>query len=336
MYLISVLPAVGSLQPQSPSQGTYHLHYPTLPQVRKPIPSALESIPEKSSPASSPNVPPRTMPLPQGPRRAPPPRKKVATKPSLPVETDVTSESLGEEAPGVTSESQPLPVPVPHASHVEPEVVATGPSADDLKSEPVSRKPTEELVSGMEHTPEEKPEREPSLPPEQLPSDSSDPRPESPEESREDTGPRQDILHPDDSTELDVTSAVRIPRDESEYEEATAQELSKDGVLMTEEEEENEDEDETTRRQRIAERISKAGGFNPIGGQPVISPSSDKGTTLHVERKSSVDTSPVKVGDSPLDGGQPGTPPVSYSVSQQGGSADTVDDEDDDGDHGKY
>ncbi|KAI9465008.1 hypothetical protein BJY52DRAFT_755542 [Lactarius psammicola] len=323
---------VVSPQPQSASPGTYPLRLLALAQVQILISSSVEY--QQASPSTSPNIPPRANPLLQGPRRAAPPRKKVVPKPTLPTETEAAPESLGEDTPGVTSEGLPLPVPVP--SNVETEVAAADPIADAFLSEPASGRPTEEPFGGsapIVHAPEEK--TEPSPPPTRLPSDSSDPtnlRPESPKESRVYSRTEHDFLRPDDPIELDVPSGPQVPRDESELEEATAQEPSKDGVSMTGEEE----EDETTGGQDIAERVSKT-GFNPSDGQPVTSPSLDETTTIHVERKSSVDTLPAGIGGSPLESQplQPGAPLVSYSVSSQGGSANAVNDEDG-GDNGKY
>src|SRR6266702_5350396 len=302
-------------------------------QVQIPISSSVEYISQQASPATSPNIPPRAMPLLQGPRRAAPPRKKVTPKPTLSAETEVAPESLGEDTPGVTSEGLPLPIPVP--SHIETEVMAADPIAD---AEPALGRPTEEPFGGpapIVHAPEKS---EPSPPPTRLSSDSLDPsdlRPESPEESQVDSRTEHDFLRPDDLIELDVPSEIQVPRDDSEVEEATAHEPGKDGVSMAEEGEE--EEDETTREQRIAERVSETGGFNPPGGQPVTSPPLDETTTLHVERKLSVDTLPAGTGGRTLESQplQPSAPLVSHSVSSQDGSANAVNDEDG-GDNGKY
>lgn len=270
------------------------------------------------------------MPLLQGPRRAAPPRKKVTPKPTLLAETEVAPESLGEDTPGVTSEVLPLPIPIP--SHVETSVVAADPIADPSLSEPASGRATEESFGEpIVFAPEEI--SAPSPPPVQLPSDASDPRTESPGVSQVDSSTKHDSLGPDDPVELDDSSELRVPPEESEFEEATAHVPSEGGVSVTEEEE----EDETTRRQRIAERVSETGEYNSFGRQPTTSPPLDETTTLHVERKLSVDTLPEGTGDSTLES-QPlqlGAPLVSHSVYQQGGSANAVNDEDG-GDNGKY
>ena len=263
------------------------------------------------------------MPLLQGPRRAAPPRKKISPKPTLPAEAEVAPESLGEDTPGVTSEGLPLPIPV--SSH---EVVAADPIADASLAEPASGRATEESFSGpapIVLSPEEI--SEPSPPPAQLPLDASDARPESPEESPIDSSTKLDSLRPDDPIELDIPSEPHVPRDESESEEATAHEPSREGVSVIEEEKGN----ETTRQ-----HVSEMGGFNPIGGQPATL-SLDETTTLHAARKLSVDTLPEGTGDSTLESQplQPGAPFVSHLVYQQGGSANAENDEDG-GDNGKY
>ena len=285
------------------------------------------------------------MPLLQGPRRAAPPRKKVTPKSTL---AEVAPESLREDTSDVASEGLPLPIPVP--SYVETEVVAADSIADTFPSEPASGGPTEESggPAPIVLSPEEITEASP--PPAQLLSDASDPRSESLEESQADSTTVHDLLRTADPIELDVPSELRDPRDESEFEEATRHEPSKGRVPITEEVEddahaydvEDGDEDghgyegEITREQGIPERVSEAGGFSPSGGQPVPSPF-DKTTTLHAERKLSADLLPEETGDStfeiqPL---QLGASPISHSVSQQGGSANAVDDEDG-GDNGKY
>lgn len=284
------------------------------PQLQSASP---EYISQQASPATSPNIPPRAMPLLQGPRRAAPPRKKVMPKSTLSTETEVAPESLGDTS-GVTSEGLPLPIPM--LSHVETEVVAADPIADTSPSEPASGRPTEEPLDGpapIVHIPEEK--SEPS-PPTRLPSDPSDLRPGSPEESQVDSRTERDFPLPDVPTELDVPSELQVPREESELEEATAYEPNKDGVAV---------EDETTRGQHMAERVSKMGEFNPSGGQPDTSPL-DEPTTLHAERKLSVDTLPTGTGGSTLENQSPqlGASLASYSVSSQGGSANAVNDED--------
>ena len=299
--------------------------------------SLVEYLSQQTSPGTSPNIPPRAMPLLQGPRRAAPPRKKVAPKPTPP-EAEVTPESVGEDTSGVTSEGSPLPIPLP--TSVETEVVAADPIALASPSEPTSARPTEEsfdVPAPVVRVPEE--EQGPSSPSAQLSPDASGMRAEFPEESQVDSKTDHDLLRAADPIELDVPSELPDQRDESEFEEATGQEPGKGGVSITEEEEEegeSEGEDETTQDQHIAERVSEAGGFSPSGVQTVPSPV-DEATTLHVDRKLSVDNLPEETGGSAF-GSHPlqlDAPLISHSVYQQGGNANEVDDEDG-GDNGKY
>ena len=333
MCLVAALPTSDTTvaSPESASTGTYLHLLLTLAQIQ--IPSPVEDISQQLSPATSPNVPPRAMPIPQGPRRAAPPRKKVTPKQTL-VETEVAPESLGEGLSGVTPEDLPSPISVP--SHVETEVVAADPIADASPSEPASGGPTEESLSGpapIVRTTEEMLDTSP--PSAQLPSDSSDLRPESPKDSQAHSTTVHDLLYTADPVERDVHSELRNLRNELVFEEATGHEPSKGGVSTTEEE--DEDETETTQDQHIPVRVSEAGGFGPSGGQTVPSPPLDETATLHVERKLSVDTDPEETGDSTLERRplQIGAPLISHSVYQQGGSANVVDDEDG-GDNGKY
>jgi len=300
--------------------------------VASPQSASTEDASQHLSSSTSPNIPPRAMPILQGPRRAAPPRKKVTPKQTL-VETEVAPESLGEDPSGVTPEGLPSPIPVP--SYVDTEVVAADPIADVSPSEPASGGPTEDSSSGpalIVGTAEETLEASP--PSAQLPSDASDLRPESPKVYQAESTTVHDLLRTADPIKLDAHSELQDLRDELKFVEATGHEPSKGGVSITEEEEE--DEGETTREPHIPERVSEAGGLGPSGGQTVLSPV-DETTTLHVERKSSVDTFPEETGDSASESRllQLGASLISHSVYQQGGSANVVDDEDG-GDNGKY
>ena len=237
-------------------------------------------------------------------------------------------------------------------SNVEAEVVAADPIAAASPPEPAPGVPTEEASGGptpIVLSPEEI--SEPSPKSARVPSDPSDPRLEPPEESQADSTTVHDSLRTADPIELDVSSELRDLRDELKFEETTSHASSKGRVPITEEVEDDEyahdvedgDDDgygyegEITREQRISERVSEAGEFSPSSGQPVPSLPLHKTTTLHAERKLSADTVPEETGDSTseVQPFQPGASPISHSVSQQGGSANAVDDEDG-GDNGKY
>ncbi|KAI0250993.1 hypothetical protein BJV78DRAFT_518826 [Lactifluus subvellereus] len=282
--------ATGTLSPQSQNAGS-------------------EYFPQQSSPSVSPNVPPRAMPVPQGPRRAPPPRKKAASKPTPPAETEAATPLLEKDTPiydnpNVISESQSASVPA--LGHVEPEVGAADANADGSLSEPAD-------------------ENNAPLP--RPVSPSSDPRPESPDTPEVDLKPRQDLPPPDDTIETAVPSSPGVPGvvpEGSEVEEALAPEPGEDETAEAAVEEEDESEDdEIAHRRRIAERVAKTGGFNPLGGQPMHSPPGvipveDAGTALGSQH-------------APMD-----APAVPYSVFQQGGGANAADEDEDDEDDGKY
>jgi hypothetical protein len=129
----------------------------------------------------------------------------------------------------------------------------------------------------------------------------------------------------------------RITQEETEVEPVVVPELDEDETPVAQAEEE--DEDETARRQRVAERVAKMGGFNPFGGQPMRSPTLEDEPS-DVERKESSGAIPIESEGMTLQSQPAATaePPIPYSVFQLGGSA-TVNEEgdgDDDGNDGEY
>jgi myosin tail region-interacting protein MTI1 len=242
------------------------------------------------------------MPVPQGPRRAAPPRKKPASKPTPPIETGVAQPTLEDrtisDSPGAISDSHAAPVPA--LSHIEPEVWAADANADGTPSEPADVKPT--------------------LPPGPI-SPSSDPRPESLDTPRVDSKPGQDLPPLGDTTE---PSSPGLMQKGPEVEEVVTPEPGKDEIAeaatATAEEGEGED-DEGAYRRRAAERGATMGGFNSLGGQPMpnvpgVIPVEDTGAALGSQH-------------APTD-----TSAVPYSVFQLGGGTSAAD-EADEGD-GKY
>jgi hypothetical protein len=126
----------------------------------------VEYFPQETSPSTSPNVPPRAMPVPQGPRRAAPPRKKASSKSTPPAETAAVTPPLEKDVPVYDSPADSAPAPA--LGHDELEL-----------SEPADRKPA---------------------PAPGLVSPSSDPRPESLIGSE----PSQDLPPPSDTIEMSV------------------------------------------------------------------------------------------------------------------------------------
>jgi myosin tail region-interacting protein MTI1 len=242
------------------------------------------------------------MPVPQGPRRAAPPRKKAASKPTSLIETGVAQLTLEDttisDSPGAIPDSHAAPVPA--LSHIEPEMGTADANADGTPSEPADVKPT--------------------LPPGPI-SRSSDPRPESLDTPRVDSKPGQDLPPLGDTTE---PSSPGLMQKGPEVEEVVTSEPGKDEIAeaatATAEEGEGED-DEAAYRRRAAERGATMEGVNPLGGQPMPSapgviPVEDAGGALE-GRHAPMDTSAVP-----------------YSVSQLGGGTSAAGEEDE-GD-GKY
>lgn len=198
---------------------------PSSPRnFRTLIPGVVEYFPQQSSPSVSPSVAPRAMPVPQGPRRAAPPRKKAASKPT-PAETEAATPFLDKDtpiydSPDLTSESQSAPVSA--SGHVEPEVGATDANADGSLSEPADEK-TAPLPRPV--------------------SPSSDPSPEPLDTPEVDLKPRQDLPPPDDTIETAVPSSAGVPgvmQEGSGVEEVLAPEPGEDETAEAAAEEEDE------------------------------------------------------------------------------------------------
>ncbi|KAH9999639.1 hypothetical protein BJV74DRAFT_163896 [Russula compacta] len=127
---------------------------PTSPPTNETATEALqltsaEYFPQQPPASASPNIPSRAMPVPQGPRRAAPPRKKFSQKQTPPAETEATTLLPEKDTPihdssDIIPESQSAPVPVP--GHVEPEVGAADPNTGVYASAPeyVDEVPTED------------------------------------------------------------------------------------------------------------------------------------------------------------------------------------------------
>jgi myosin tail region-interacting protein MTI1 len=282
------------------------------------------------------------MPVPQGPRRAAPPRKKSSQKQTPPAETETATSSYEKDTSindvsETISGSQTTPVSVP--DHVESELdaaanasVRPAETADEnfgpiAPSFSVTAVPDPEAGSARALPP---------IPPPPL----LGPHTESPDELEVDARPKQDILSPEDigpSVVPSIPAVSRITQEEAEVEPVVVPGLNEDEAPVAPAEEE--DEDETARRQRVAERVAKMGGFNPFGGQPMRSPTLEEEPS-DVERKRSGGVIPVESEGTTLQSHPAATAelPIPYSVFLQGGSA-TVNEEggdDDDGNDGKY
>ena len=248
------------------------------------------------------------MPVPQGPRRAAPPRKKSSQKQTPPAEAEaiVPSPEKGTSIHDsfYTPENQSAPVPVP--GDVEPDVRATDPDADDVHLSDLADKNlelNEQASSATVLSPEEEPAPAP-------------PKPASPP-----LEPQRDFLEdpdvdpsltqaPDDIAEPTVPSistASQFTREDTEDDEVAVPHASNDEALVAAEEEEV--EDDTGHGQGIAGHVGEE--------LPYIS-----SAAIAVESESHP-AAPAASSE-----------PVSYVVSQQGGGATAVDE--DDGNDGKY
>ena len=277
------------------------------------------------------------MPVPQGPRRAAPPRKKSSQKQIPPAETEAATPSFEKDTSthdvsDSISGSQTTPVSVP--DHVEPEF--------DAAADPdASVRPAETVDENFEHIAPSfsvtaVPDPEPGstrVPPPIPPPPPLGPHTESPDELEVDARHKQDILSPEDIGESIVPSIPAVSRitQETEVEPVVVPGLNEDETPVAPPEED--DDDETARRQRVAERVAKMGGFNPFGGQPMRSPTLEDEPS-DVERKGSGGVIPVESEGTTLQSQPAATADLPIPVFLQGGSA-TVDEEgDDDGDNG--
>ena len=272
-------------------------------------PRSVEYFTQQPAASASPNAPPRAMPVPQGPRRAAPPRKKSSQKQQAPpAETEAIASppekgATIHDSPDTLSESQSAPVPVP--GDVEPEVRAAVPDADDEDLSGLADKSLEftEQASGVTVPPVLSRE-EGSTP--------TPPRPESPPLEPQLSLDNSDVdpiftQAPDDIAEPSVPSisiASHITQEETEVEEVAIPHASNDEALVAAEE--GEVEDDADRGQGIAEHAAEMGGEEPAA--------------IDVESHA---TALAASSES-----------VSYVVFQQGRGATAVDE--DDGNDGKY
>ncbi|THH18365.1 hypothetical protein EW146_g2598 [Bondarzewia mesenterica] len=283
---------------------------PDVAQGTEPQTSTLSEFTLQSNPATSlsaddasscvPKSP--SMPVPVGPRRVLPPRKKSAKSPSpppVPELAPILSSELHESpAPkeGVRSVAETL---VEAAGGREKEVGAFSENAeaDTVKDVPPAEiEPThsKESVTADTEQYEIAPKAD-AIEAERSTSPSSDLRPESPDDPEVYVKHKRDIdteaaepERPSIVAPVPISAApVEAPLEAQSVSEGPATEAV-DPVAEPAEEE----KDEATRRKRIAERVAKMGGFNPFSAPP-----QRKGSFDSVERDSVPDsempTSPI-------------------------------------------
>jgi myosin tail region-interacting protein MTI1 len=248
------------------------------------------------------------MPVPQGPRRAAPPRKKSSQKQTPPAEAEVIASSPEKgtavhDSSYTPSESQSAPVPLP--DDVEPEVRATDPDADDVHLSDFADKNLElaEQAPSVTVPPILSPEEEPApapLRPASLPLE-----PQSASLDDPDVGPNP-TQAPDEIAEptVPLISTSQVTQEETGFEGVAIPHASYDEALVAAEEEVV--EDDTDRGQGITEHVAKIGeepGVVVVESHPAASAASSES--------------------------------FSYGVFQQGGGETAVEEEDD-GNDGKY
>ena len=244
------------------------------------------------------------MPVPLVPRRAAPPRKKSSQKQTPPVETEAIASSFEKgtsihDSSDTPSESHSALTPVP--GDIEPEVRATDPDVDPSDLADKNLEPTEQSLD-VTVPPIHSSEAGSTPAPPKPASSPLDPQPEWLDNPEVDPSPMQ---VPDDVAEPTVPSIPTvslISQEETEVEEV-APHAGDDEALVAAEEEEDEDG---------TERVAKMGEDPPYISSGVVAVESHP-TASTVSSES-----------------------IPYSVFQQGGGATAVNEEDDDGNDGKY
>ena len=187
-----------------------------------------------------------SMPVPAGPRRAAPPRKKAAKSPSPApqqvLDDQVTQSPANTPLLGDNVQAQEAV----EAAQESREIEELGSRSPEL----VGSEETEALVSSLKRKDDDEPSQKPT-------------------ESLHDTVEGEVAASTvDDPSEAVVEAQTVVTTSETEH----AEEASEDPKSEEPAAEEDE-EDEGARRKRIAERLAKSGGFNPFSGLPPKQPS---------------------------------------------------------------
>jgi myosin tail region-interacting protein MTI1 len=215
--------------------------------VRKDSEAASLISVESASSVTQGTRPPTSMPVPSAPRRAAPPRKKIAKMPSLPMESPPEAAKVVPEPSHDHPEELPAEIEaqVPHEQTiVKEESISVNPSSEDNLD-----------IEGQEEDPHvtETPEQPPAAEPE-----ASNIPP--PDEHVEESSPAtvDHIAESEPDVPLQEPSPVAAVAEPEENTAAPAEEVEPN----------LDEEDEAARRQRVAERLAKMGAFNPFGPRP--------------------------------------------------------------------
>ncbi|KAG1768504.1 hypothetical protein EDD22DRAFT_872083 [Suillus occidentalis] len=253
--------------------------------------SSSLSLTDSSSNATT----PRSMPVPAGPRRAAPPRKKVYKSPPASQLSDVSAPDAAPEVSEVTPDTEPTEEPAAEPI-TEPE----------LELEPEARPSvvtvtSQEIVESPEQVPVPSAERILII---------GDVQREigevgvSVELDTAEVDPANKLEDEDDRIDTDVP----VPEQQDQDEEAQEQEEQEHEER--EQREEVDEAEEEARRQRVAAKLAQMGAFNPLAGPPLVPHHDSKPSTP--ARHDSI-TQPVSV-EEPLDVGDAPPSPLAAHV----------------------
>lgn len=217
------------------------------------------SVDSASQPAKSPS-----MPVPSVPRRAAPPRKKAIKSPS-PAPT-TTIPDIPKEGTDNTEERAKEEVEADVPSQTPTHVQDKEPAADEQTHEAEADQPTSDapMLSGGDIVLES---------PAQI-AETGD-QPNEQEEPR-DHGTREPEMFIGEPTATHHTPDVPAQHQEADTSSDGDSPTKEKGIASALEPELAEEEEEAARRKRIAEKMSKMGGVNPLAPRPpVVSPSDD-------------------------------------------------------------
>ena len=251
------------------------------------------------SPESAPSPPVRSpaMPVPAAPRRAAPPRKRPAKSPS-PAPATVLQEGTVNESPSPLPDVPPAAPEVSAPSAVQASSI--GPHGD--REPEVTGSQVEAMLENVHVSETHVAEETEELLRAASPAVAISPTEEQPKEvapivleegAHGSAGPADDITT-DAETQEDVVEPVAVARDHHGEQEEYRPEVDEPTHVEQEEAQEETEEEEAARRKRIAERLAKAGGVNPLGGSlyavphPPVSPPPSHEAPVSVERRQSL------------------------------------------------
>ncbi|KZT09197.1 uncharacterized protein LAESUDRAFT_722922, partial [Laetiporus sulphureus 93-53] len=246
-------------------------------------------LPEPTTAASTRSA---SMPVPVVPRRAAPPRKRAAKSPS-PGPTKVLQDKVLEGSPSSTPGIPAVPESATSAEAVSPHGGRES-ALHESQRERLSESVEAPVTANEEETTTTSP-RVPAEPSEAPSAEEALAHIAGGEEelsSRIAAEPVDAPAHtPSDEAEI-LSVAAEVPVPIAEVEEVTASEEQAEVVAAPKPlAQPEEDEDEASRRKRIAERLAKMGGVNPLASTPIhapVSPAFDPAESATIERRQSL------------------------------------------------